>query len=67
MEWKEEGKNIQSMGMRVSEMEWRGFVWTVIDWDEMLRRRKIIKNDKYVTLKKKKIKKLPYPGLLFNF
>jgi hypothetical protein len=54
MELKEEGENIQSMGMRVSEMEWRGFVWTVIDWDEMLRRRKIIKNDKYVTLKKKK-------------
>ena len=43
MEWKEEGENIQSMGMRVSEMEWRGFGWAVIDWDEMLRRRKIIK------------------------
>jgi len=42
MEWEEDGKNIQSMGIRVSEMEWRGFGWTVIDWDEMLRRRKII-------------------------
>ena len=35
MEWKEEGKNIQSMGIRVSEMECRGFGWTVIDWDRL--------------------------------